>query len=118
MSARWFVKKASRVGVTLASSLLPKDERVVRVLTYHRFGHIPKDQHHATDHATGRSNGCAAVINRMLVAITRNQNGMIRETDNHSFTQYPCHRALDFFARIGIDDLEHRITVHAQRMSQ
>ena len=43
MSARWFVKKASRVGVTLASGLLPKDERVVRVLTYHRFGHIPKD---------------------------------------------------------------------------
>ena len=43
MSARWFVKKAGRVGVTLASGLLPKDERVVRVLTYHRFGRIPKD---------------------------------------------------------------------------
>ena len=43
MNTRWFVKKASRVSFTLASSFLPKDERVVRVLTYHRFGHMPQD---------------------------------------------------------------------------
>lgn len=41
---RWWAKKLARGAMAAASSMLPRPSGpAVRVLTYHRFGHVPRD---------------------------------------------------------------------------
>jgi len=70
-------------------------------------GLIAKDQHHANDLAARIVNRCAGVSDGDFASIAREEQGVVRQSDDDAFAQHARHGVLHRRARLFVDDAEH-----------
>jgi hypothetical protein len=70
-------------------------------------GLIAKDQHHANDLAARIVNRCAGVSDGDFASIAREEQGVVRQSDDGAFAQHARHGVLHRRARLFVDDAEH-----------
>jgi hypothetical protein len=73
------------------------------------LGHVPEHQHRPTDAAALVPDRGGAVVNGSLRAVLRDEERVVRKSDNRSFPERPEGRVLDRLAGVLVDDAEHPV---------
>jgi hypothetical protein len=68
------------------------------------LGEIAEDEHDAANTALAVADGSAAVVDRNFAAVFPNQQGVIRQTDDHAFPDHLIDRALYRRASVLVQD--------------